>query len=57
MEWRNKPEKTDGDLPAFYFFGGLILIFFALVRFMSIVTGGDEPKERLYRPPRIDKCD
>jgi len=57
VDWRNKPEKTDGDLPAFYFFGGLIVIMVALIRFMSIATGGDEAKERFYRPPRLDKCD
>jgi len=57
VEWRNKPEKTDGDLPAFWFFGGLVVIMVALIRFMSIITGGDTPKEPAYRPKRLDKCE
>ena len=50
VEWRNRPNPTDGDVPTHWIvLCGIVLLIIG-IRVTSILTGGDKPEENLWRP-------
>ena len=52
VEWRNKPNRTPDDLPTEYMVFGFLFLLVIGVRAFSILTGGDQPEERVWGPKK-----